>query len=132
MWHIGSAPDFWGRGPGFESGISHNDHDAESLCHKVENLMVVRATYPSGKKIFLKKYWPFRAESVLTKTDPKHWLTVVRFRTDARRYYCPDKALESVFRIRFFFPDPDQTFFSSDRPKKRIRSGKIRIREETS
>ena len=21
----GSAPDFWGRGPGFESGISHND-----------------------------------------------------------------------------------------------------------
>ena len=27
-WLIGSAPDFWGRGPGFESGISHNDPDA--------------------------------------------------------------------------------------------------------
>ena len=24
-WLIGSAPDFWGRGPGFESGISHNE-----------------------------------------------------------------------------------------------------------
>ena len=23
-----SAPDFWGRGPGFESGIYHNDPDA--------------------------------------------------------------------------------------------------------
>ena len=32
-----------------------------------------------------------------------------------------------------FFPDPDQTFFLSpdpDRPKIRIRSGKIRIREK--
>ena len=27
-WLIGSAPDFWGRGPGFESGIYHNDPDA--------------------------------------------------------------------------------------------------------
>ena len=27
-WLIGSAPDFWGRGPGFESGTSHNDSDA--------------------------------------------------------------------------------------------------------
>ena len=27
-WLIASAPDFWGRGPGFESGISHNDPDA--------------------------------------------------------------------------------------------------------
>ena len=24
-WLIGSAPDFWGRGPGPEFGISHND-----------------------------------------------------------------------------------------------------------
>ena len=23
-----SSPDFWGRGPGFESGLSHNDPDA--------------------------------------------------------------------------------------------------------
>ena len=27
-WLIGSSPDFWGRGSGFESGISHNDPDA--------------------------------------------------------------------------------------------------------
>ena len=27
-WLIGRAPDFWGRGPGFESGIFHNDPDA--------------------------------------------------------------------------------------------------------
>ena len=27
-WFIGKAPDFWGRGPGFESGITHNDPDA--------------------------------------------------------------------------------------------------------
>ena len=26
--HWYSAPDFWGRGPGFESDISHNDPDA--------------------------------------------------------------------------------------------------------
>ena len=27
-WLIGSAPGFWGRGPGFESGFSRNDPDA--------------------------------------------------------------------------------------------------------
>ena len=28
MWWLnGSAPDFWGRGPGFESDISHKDPD---------------------------------------------------------------------------------------------------------
>ena len=27
-WLIGSAPDFWGRGPGFEFSISYNDPDA--------------------------------------------------------------------------------------------------------
>ena len=27
-WLIASAPDFWGGGPGFESGNSHNDPDA--------------------------------------------------------------------------------------------------------
>ena len=27
-WLIGSAPDFWGTGPGFESGIYRNDPDA--------------------------------------------------------------------------------------------------------
>ena len=25
---IGSAPDFWDRGPGFESGVTHNDPGA--------------------------------------------------------------------------------------------------------
>ena len=28
LWLIGSAPDFRSRGPGLESGISHNDPDA--------------------------------------------------------------------------------------------------------
>ena len=29
MWWLnGSTPDFWGRGPGFESGISHKDPGA--------------------------------------------------------------------------------------------------------
>ena len=27
-WLIGSAPDFWGKGPGFESGVSHKDPEA--------------------------------------------------------------------------------------------------------
>ena len=27
-WLIGKEPDIWGRGPGFKSGISHNDPDA--------------------------------------------------------------------------------------------------------
>ena len=30
------APDFWGRGPGFESGVFHNDPDAGSLCNNVK------------------------------------------------------------------------------------------------
>ena len=34
-WLIGSAPDIWGRGPGFKSGISHNDPDAlQDHCEK--------------------------------------------------------------------------------------------------
>ena len=28
LWLICSALDFWGRGPGFEFGVSHNDPDA--------------------------------------------------------------------------------------------------------
>ena len=32
-------PDFWGRGPGFEFGIFHNDSDAlQDHCVKVDNL----------------------------------------------------------------------------------------------
>ena len=46
-WLIGSAPDFWGRCPGFESGISHNDPDAlQDHCDQVENLRVENETYP--------------------------------------------------------------------------------------
>ena len=48
-WLIGSALDFWGRGPGFESGISHNDPDAlQGLCDNVENLRVERKLTPDG------------------------------------------------------------------------------------
>ena len=36
-WFIGSAPDFWGRGPGFESGISINVPDVlQEHCLNVE------------------------------------------------------------------------------------------------
>ena len=46
--HWYSAPDFRGRGPRFESGISHNDPDAlQDHCEiKVENLRIERETYP--------------------------------------------------------------------------------------
>ena len=48
---IGSALDILGRGPGFESGFSHNDPDAlQDHCDKVENLNEERETYPWGKK----------------------------------------------------------------------------------
>ena len=43
----GRAPDFRGRVPGFESGISHNDPDGlQDHCDTVENLRVERETYP--------------------------------------------------------------------------------------
>ena len=48
-WLIGStsAPYFWGRGHGFESGVSHTDPAAlQDHCDKVENLRVERETYP--------------------------------------------------------------------------------------
>ena len=44
-WFIGSTADFWGRGSGFESGISHNEPDDTE-----ENLWVERYTNPWGKK----------------------------------------------------------------------------------
>ena len=40
-WLIGRASDFRERGPGFASGISHNDPDAlQDHCETVENLRV--------------------------------------------------------------------------------------------
>ena len=52
-WLIGSAPDFRGRDPRFESSISHNDPDElqDHCVIKVEkNLRVEKETYPCGKK----------------------------------------------------------------------------------
>ena len=47
--------DFWGTGPGFESGISHNYPNAlQDHCDNVENLRVERETYPWGKKLYKK------------------------------------------------------------------------------
>ena len=48
VWLIDSAPDLWGRGHGFESGIYHNDSDAlQGHCLKMQNnLRVKRETYP--------------------------------------------------------------------------------------
>ena len=40
MWWLnGSAPDYWGRGPGFESGISHDDSNAlQDYCVKLQTI----------------------------------------------------------------------------------------------
>ena len=59
-WPIGSTPDFWDRGPGFESGVYHNDPDA--LQDHCENLREERETYPRGKKKILKKLGEERGE----------------------------------------------------------------------
>ena len=53
-WLIGiycRALDFWGRGPGIESGISHNDPDAlQDHCEIMQiNLRVERETYSWGE-----------------------------------------------------------------------------------
>ena len=46
-WLIGSVQDFLNRGPGFKSGISHNDPDAlQDHCDNVYNLRVEGETYP--------------------------------------------------------------------------------------
>ena len=45
-WLIGSAPNFWGRGPEFESSVSHNDPDALQDHCEIVKLKVVRAAYP--------------------------------------------------------------------------------------
>ena len=58
-WLIGSAPDFCGRGPWFESVISHNYPDlmrCRIIMNNVENLRVARETgnLPLGQKKRLK------------------------------------------------------------------------------
>ena len=60
-WLIGSAPDFWGIGPGFASGISHNDSDAQQdHCEEsIENSGKRGKPSPEAKKgekkVFLEK-----------------------------------------------------------------------------
>ena len=46
-WFIGCTPDFRDRGPGFESGISHNDPDAQQdhCVIKYRQLRVETETY---------------------------------------------------------------------------------------
>ena len=55
-WLIGSAPDFWGRGSGFESGISHNDPDAlQDHCVKCRKSQgTVERETPETKKDYKK------------------------------------------------------------------------------
>ena len=83
------------------------------------------------------KSFPFRIEAkseTKRKCDTLPVRTFKREQTAERKGHllrqCRPTMLFSVFRIRvFFFPDPDQPFFLSvdpDRPKIRIRSGKIR------
>ena len=57
-WLIGSAPDFWGRGPGFESGTSHNDSDAlQDHCEIMQKVSGQRGTpITEEKNIFTKQY----------------------------------------------------------------------------
>ena len=57
-WLVGSAPDFWGRGPGFESGISHNDPGAlQDHCVILYILRVEGEPPPGAKKIYKKRIW---------------------------------------------------------------------------
>ena len=52
-WLIGSAPDFWGRGPGFESSISSNDPvSLEDHCEILSNCSVEGETSTWGHKIY--------------------------------------------------------------------------------
>ena len=51
-WLTGSAPNFWARGSGFESGISNNDPDAlQDLCDNVENLKANTITVKSCRNV---------------------------------------------------------------------------------
>ena len=67
-WLIDGAPDFWGRGPGFESGISHNN---------VEILREEREIYPWGKKdrknIVKCAYLPSRPPPPPPRPPPCGW-----------------------------------------------------------
>ena len=46
---------YWGRGPGFESGISHNDPDElQDHCDKVEKLYKRGKPTPEAKKDYKK------------------------------------------------------------------------------
>ena len=61
-WLIGSAPDFLGRGPGFESGTSHSDCDAlQDHCVIMHKLRIDWGSYPWGKKRMFKKSFPFNS-----------------------------------------------------------------------
>ena len=54
-WLIGSAPDFSGKCPGFESGISHNDSDAlQDHCVIIQNISEMRGKpSPEENSFFL-------------------------------------------------------------------------------
>ena len=56
-WLVGSAPDFWGRGPGFESGIYHIDPDAlQDRCEIMQKISRLRGKpTPDAKKDLKKK-----------------------------------------------------------------------------
>ena len=65
MWWLnGCAANLWGRGTGFETGISHNDPDVLQvhciLYNTVEHFRVERETYPWGKTRSKKPNWSER------------------------------------------------------------------------
>ena len=55
-WLIGSAPDFWDRGSGFESGIYHKDSDAlQDHCEIKQKISDQRGKpTPEAKKDYKK------------------------------------------------------------------------------
>ena len=56
MWRCGGSPDFWGRGTGFESGISHNDPDAlQDHCEKCRKSQGREGNLPRWQKKDLNK-----------------------------------------------------------------------------
>ena len=57
MWWLnGNAPDFWGKSPGFESGITHNDPDAlQDHCVIRKNVEGREGNLPLRPKKDLKK-----------------------------------------------------------------------------
>ena len=92
-WLIGSAPDFWGRGPGFESGIYHN-------TVKI-HLRIEGGTSTSGQKIYTKKISCYKVAPSASRLSKRVFKNVEYFQSNyvlvflgkkriivEKKYYC--------------------------------------------